>query len=83
MESLVCNGEMEVKQKHALGVGDLRSHLGSVSKLWDLVPGPSPPPELTSKMKELNLLAPKFLFRSKLLGYLSLPDSQSWLRFGT
>lgn len=73
---------MEVKQKHAVGVGELRSHLGSVSKLCDLVPGTSPPPELTPKMKELSLLASKFLFRSKLLGYLSVPDSQYCLRVG-
>lgn len=71
-----------MKQKHGLAVGDLRSHLGAVSKLCELMQYTSSSSELTHKMRELSHVAPEFLLKSKFLGHLSLPGSQSYIKFG-
>lgn len=55
------------KAECGLGAGDLRSHLGSVSKLSELKQVTSSLPELTPKVRELSHMAPKFHFRSELL----------------
>lgn len=70
------------KAKAWVEIGDLRSPLGSVSKLCDLMQGSSFPHELTHKIRELGHMVPNFFCRSELLGYLSLPDHQSAIRFG-
>lgn len=63
-----AGGRERGKAKHGLGAGDLRSHLGSVIELCDLMQVTSSLPELTHKMRELSHMAPKFIFRSKLVG---------------
>lgn len=56
------------KAECGLGAGDLRSHLGSVTKLCEPGQVTSSLPELTPKVRELSHMAPKFHFRSELLG---------------
>lgn len=51
------------KAKARVEIGDLRSPLGSVSKLCDLMQDNSSPRELTHKIRDLGQVVPNFFFQ--------------------